>query len=81
MNAIPQQVLVSIAVSNRFSLEAIEEIYSGINLACSQYKVDLAGGDTNSSASGWFFQLQPSDRLQVKISFTVIKLNYKILFV
>ncbi|MCC6385152.1 MAG: thiamine-phosphate kinase [Bacteroidia bacterium] len=52
MNAIPQQVLVSIAVSNRFSLEAIEEIYSGINLACSQYKVDLAGGDTNSSASG-----------------------------
>jgi thiamine-monophosphate kinase len=52
MNAIPKQVLTSLAVSNRFSLEAVEEIYSGINMACKHYRVDLVGGDTNSSASG-----------------------------
>jgi len=52
MNAIPKQILVSIAISNRFSLEAIEELYAGMNLACSNYKVDLVGGDTTSSTSG-----------------------------
>jgi thiamine-monophosphate kinase len=52
MNCIPEQITVNIAVSNRFSVEAIEEIYSGILLACEQYKVDLVGGDTTSSLSG-----------------------------
>jgi thiamine-monophosphate kinase len=52
MNARPKQVLVSIALSNRFSLEAVEEIYAGINLACEKYGVDLVGGDTTSSTSG-----------------------------
>lgn len=52
MNAIPKQILVSIAVSNRFSVEAIEEIYDGIMLACQKYKVDLVGGDTTSSPKG-----------------------------
>lgn len=52
MNAKPTQVLVSIAVSNRFPLEALEELYLGIKLACKQYKVDLVGGDTTSSTSG-----------------------------
>ncbi|MBS1652789.1 MAG: thiamine-phosphate kinase [Bacteroidetes bacterium] len=52
MNAVPQQVLVSIAISNRFSLEAIEELYSGMYLACEKYKIDLIGGDTTSSLSG-----------------------------
>ncbi len=52
MNATPKQILVSIAISNRFSLEAIEELYAGMNLACSNYKVDLVGGDTTSSTSG-----------------------------
>ena len=52
MNAIPKQITVSIAISNRFSLEAIEELYSGINLACQTYGVDLIGGDTTSSRSG-----------------------------
>lgn len=52
MNGTPKQVVVSIAVSNRFSLEAVEELYAGINLACHHYKVDLAGGDTTSSVSG-----------------------------
>jgi thiamine-monophosphate kinase len=52
MNAKPRQIVISIAVSNRFSLEAVEELYAGINLACHIYKVDLAGGDTTSSVSG-----------------------------
>lgn len=52
MNAIPTQITVSIAVSNRFPLEALEELYEGINLACKYYKVDLIGGDTTSSQKG-----------------------------
>lgn len=52
MNAIPTQVTVSLAVSNRFPLEALEELYEGIALACNYYKVDLIGGDTTSSQKG-----------------------------
>lgn len=52
MNALPTQITVSIAVSNRFSVEAIDELYSGIALACKRYHVDLIGGDTTSSTSG-----------------------------
>lgn len=52
MNATPKQVTVSIAVSSRFSLEAIEEIYAGINLACEHNQVDLVGGDTSTSKQG-----------------------------
>lgn len=52
MNAVPTQILVSLAVSNRFPVEALEEIYAGIALACKHYKVDLVGGDTTSSNTG-----------------------------
>jgi len=52
MNATPKQVTVSIAVSNRFSVEALEELYEGIHKACDYYKVDLVGGDTTSSVKG-----------------------------
>lgn len=52
MNGQPTQILVSIAMSNRFSVEALEDLYEGIHLACQQYKVDLVGGDTTSSQSG-----------------------------
>jgi len=52
MNAHPTQVLVSIGVSNRFSLEAVEEIYQGMNVACKRYGVDLVGGDTSASKQG-----------------------------
>jgi len=52
MNATASQILVSIAVSNRFPLEALEALYEGIGLACNFYKVDLAGGDTTSSTKG-----------------------------
>ncbi len=52
MNGSATQITVSIAVSNRFTLEAIEELYSGIQLACDTYSVDLIGGDTTSSTKG-----------------------------
>ncbi len=52
MNGLATQITVSIAVSNRFPLEAIEELYAGIHLACATYKVDLVGGDTTSSTKG-----------------------------
>jgi thiamine-monophosphate kinase len=52
MNAQPRQVTVSIAISAKFSLEHMEELYSGINLACERYNVDLVGGDTTSSLTG-----------------------------
>jgi thiamine-monophosphate kinase len=53
MNATPTQVTVSIAFSNRFSLEALEEFYEGIYAACEKYNVDLVGGDTTSSQKGF----------------------------
>lgn len=52
MNAIPKQITVSIALSNRFPVEAVEELYEGINLAATHYNVDVVGGDTTSSRSG-----------------------------
>jgi len=52
MNARPQQITVSLALSNRFSVEAVEELYEGIYAACRHYHVDLVGGDTTSSPRG-----------------------------
>ncbi len=52
MNGIATQITVSIAVSNRFPLEAVEELYEGIHLACKTFGVDLIGGDTTSSTKG-----------------------------
>jgi len=52
MNGKAEQITVSLAVSNRFPVEALEELYSGIKAACSVYGVDLVGGDTTSSTSG-----------------------------
>ncbi|MCS6916779.1 MAG: thiamine-phosphate kinase [Chitinophagales bacterium] len=52
MNAVPRQITVSIGVSNRFSVEALEELYEGIRAACKKYQVDLIGGDTSSSVKG-----------------------------
>jgi thiamine-monophosphate kinase len=52
MNGTPQQLTVGLGLSNRFSLEAIDEFYQGVRLACENYKVDLVGGDTVSSRSG-----------------------------
>jgi len=52
MNGRAEQVLVSIALSNRFSVEAVDMLYEGIRAACDQYNVDLIGGDTSASHSG-----------------------------
>jgi thiamine-monophosphate kinase len=52
MNATPKYITVSFAVSNRFSLEAMEELYSGMQLACEKYGVDLIGGDTSAAPHG-----------------------------
>lgn len=57
MNGIPKQVTVSVGLSNRFSLEAVEELYAGIRLACNQYKVDLVGGDTATAKQGLFISV------------------------
>jgi len=52
MNGVAEQITVSIALSNRFSVEAVDALYAGIKSACENYKVDLVGGDTTSSVSG-----------------------------
>jgi thiamine-monophosphate kinase len=52
MNAKPLQITTSIAVSSKYSVEAIEELYQGIKLACDYYKIDLIGGDTTTTPSG-----------------------------
>ncbi len=53
MNATPTQITVSIGISNRFSVEALDEFYEGVYAACEKYNVDLVGGDTSSSAKGF----------------------------
>jgi thiamine-monophosphate kinase len=57
MNGKPQQILVSLAVSNRFSVEAVDALYEGIRAACENYKVDLVGGDTSASPAGLIISL------------------------
>jgi thiamine-monophosphate kinase len=52
MNAQPTHITISIGFSNRFSLEALDEFYEGVNIACEKYGVDLIGGDTSSSQKG-----------------------------
>ncbi len=52
MNAQPRQITVNLALSGKFSVEAVEELYSGIYLACEKYGIDLVGGDTTSSLTG-----------------------------
>lgn len=57
MNGTPKQITITISASNRFSVEALEELYSGIHLACEKYNVDIVGGDTCSSSSGLFISI------------------------
>ncbi len=52
MNAAPRQITVSVGISGKFSVEAVEELYEGIRLACDRYGVDLVGGDTSASVTG-----------------------------
>lgn len=57
MNAIPTQITVSVALSNRISLEAIDEFYEGVYAACKAYNVDVVGGDTTSSQKGFIISI------------------------
>src|SRR6187399_2681945 len=53
MNAIPTHITLSVAFSNRFGLEALDEFYEGVYVACEKYNIDLVGGDTTSSQKGF----------------------------
>lgn len=63
MNAKAEQITVSIGISNRFPLEALEELYKGIKAACDVYGVDLVGGDTTSSYSGLMISITAIGRV------------------
>jgi thiamine-monophosphate kinase len=64
MNGQPEQITVSLALSNRFPIEAIEELYSGIKKACDFYQIDLIGGDTTSSLSGLMISITAIGRIK-----------------
>ncbi|MCP9769842.1 thiamine-phosphate kinase [Lacihabitans sp. LS3-19] len=64
MNGVPLQITVSIAISNRFGLSDIDEIYEGINAACEAYNIDLVGGDTSSSRSGLIISVSAIGKVQ-----------------
>ena len=66
MNAQPKQITVSLAVSNRISVEALEELYEGMLLACNIYGVDLVGGDTTSSTSGLIISITALGEVEEK---------------
>lgn len=57
MNATPTQIVIGLAISNRFSLEALDEFYEGVYAACAAYGVDLVGGDTTSSQKGFIISV------------------------
>ncbi|PWT94815.1 MAG: thiamine-phosphate kinase [Bacteroidetes bacterium] len=57
MNATPTQITVSLGISNRFSVEALDEFYEGVYAACEKYNVDLIGGDTSSSKKGFIISV------------------------
>lgn len=64
MNGTAEHIVVGLAVSNRFPVEALEEIYEGIHLACAAYNVDLVGGDTTSSTSGLMISVTAVGRVE-----------------
>ncbi len=57
MNAIPTQIILSLGISNRFSVEALDDFYEGVYAACNKYNVDLVGGDTTSSQKGFIISV------------------------
>jgi thiamine-monophosphate kinase len=66
MNGVAEQITMSIAISSKFSLEAIEEFYAGVLSACEKYKVDLVGGDTSSSHKGMMISVTAIGRVDKK---------------
>src|SRR5882724_4608581 len=63
MNGKPEQIVISLGLSNRFSLQAVDMLYEGIRAACNNYKVDLVGGDTTASASGLIISITAIGRV------------------
>jgi thiamine-monophosphate kinase len=63
MNGKPEQITIGLGLSNRFSLEAVDELYAGIRAACESYQVDLVGGDTSSSHSGLIISISVVGRV------------------
>jgi thiamine-monophosphate kinase len=57
MNAVPTQIILSLGISNRFSVEALDEFYEGVYIACNKYGVDLIGGDTTTSQKGFIISV------------------------
>jgi thiamine-monophosphate kinase len=66
MNGVCEQITMSIAISSKFSLEAIEEFYAGVLSACEKYQVDLVGGDTSSSQKGMAISVTAIGRVDKK---------------
>lgn len=64
MNAVPRQITVSLAISGKFSVEAMDELYEGIYLACDKYGVDVIGGDTTSSLTGLIISITAMGELE-----------------
>lgn len=64
MNGKAEQIVISLALSNRFSVEAVDALYEGIRAACEHYKVDLVGGDTTSSRSGLIISITVIGRVK-----------------
>lgn len=57
MNAVPTQITLSLGISNRFGLEALDDFYEGVYAACEKYGVDLVGGDTTTSQKGFIISV------------------------
>jgi thiamine-monophosphate kinase len=66
MNGTPRQITVSLGVSKRFSVEDLEQLYSGIRLACANYNVDIVGGDTSASMTGLVINITAIGRAKRK---------------
>lgn len=64
MNGTAEQIVLSLAISNRFSLEAIDAFFEGVHAACKNYNVDLVGGDTSSSAAGLVISITVIGRVE-----------------
>ncbi|MFD0834518.1 thiamine-phosphate kinase [Mariniflexile aquimaris] len=75
MNAVPTQITVSIAVSNRFPLEALEDLYAGIETAAALYNVDVVGGDTTSSNKGLLISVTAIGEVEHEVYRSGAKVN------
>jgi len=71
MNAIPEHITVTLAMSNRFTVEAVDELYEGMRLACEKYKIDIIGGDMVTSNQGLIISITALGSVE-KIMFYIV---------